>query len=75
MSRSPWEASAIGDLCGRCLDAFGVPVVYVNSFGRLEPTPGIMGWMMKSVGFRTNGKMKIFAHDGEEILHDQEGRY
>ena len=34
--------------CGLYVDAFGVPVVYVNSKGSLEYMPGMMGAMMKT---------------------------
>ena len=54
----------------RCLlyvDAFGVPVVYVNSTGSLETMPGIMGTMMKKHGFRMNGMSKIYAHSSKPI--------
>ena len=54
----------------RCLlyvDAFGVPVVYVNSTGSLETMPGIMGTMMKKHGFRMNGMSRIYAHSSKPI--------
>ena len=49
------------------VDAFGVPVVYVNSTGALEYMPGKMGAMMAKHGFRMNGLSKIYAHDAKEI--------
>lgn len=57
----------------RCLmyvDAFGVPVVYVNSKGKLENMPGIMGAMMKKHGFKMNGMSKIYAAEGNPIHTD-----
>ncbi|XCP86381.1 carbon-nitrogen hydrolase family protein [Roseburia hominis] len=54
----------------RCLmyvDAFGVPVVYVNSKGSLEYMPGKMGAMMKRHGFKMNGMSKIYAPDAIAI--------
>ncbi|HHT25612.1 MAG TPA: carbon-nitrogen hydrolase family protein [Clostridiaceae bacterium] len=57
----------------RCLmyvDAFGVPVVYVNSKGSLEYMPGKMGAMMKRHGFRLNGMSKIYAPDAVPIPVD-----
>lgn len=47
--------------CQMYVDAFGVPVVYVNSVGNLEYMPGMMGSMMKKHGFRMNGMSKIYA--------------
>ncbi len=49
------------------VDAFGVPVVYVNSRGSLEYMPGMMGAMMKKHGFRMNGLRKIYADGAEPI--------
>lgn len=54
----------------RCLmyvDAFGVPVVYVNSKGSLEYMPGKMGKMMKNHGFRMNGMSRIYAVNAAPI--------
>ena len=53
--------------CRMYVDAFGVPVVYVNSRGSLEYMPGMMGAMMKRRGFRMNGMSKIYA-DGAEAI-------
>ena len=49
------------------VDAFGVPVVYVNSKGSLEFMPGMMGAMMKWHGFRMTGMSKIYADQSEPI--------
>ena len=49
--------------CRMYVDAFHVPVVYVNSTGSLEYMPGMMGWMMKKHGFRMNGMSRIYADD------------
>ena len=49
------------------VDAFGVPVVYVNSVGSLEYMPGMMGAMMKKHGFRMNGMSKIYSVNGIPI--------
>lgn len=54
-------------LCGTYMDAFGVPVVYVNSFGKLEYMPGTMGKMMADHGFRMNGRSKIYFSEGQGI--------
>lgn len=57
----------------RCLayvEAFGVPVVYVNSKGDLEYMPGKMGAMMKKRGFRMNGMSRIYAETAVPIKTD-----
>ena len=54
----------------RCMmyaEAFGVPVVYVNSKGHLEYMPGMMGAMMEKHGFRMNGMSRIYANDAIPI--------
>ena len=48
-------------------DAFGVPVVYVNSTGALEHMPGKMGAMMEKRGFRLNGLTKIYDPTAKPI--------
>ncbi len=53
--------------CMMYVDAFAVPVVYVNSVGSLEYMPGMMGAMMKKHGFRMNGMSRIYANDGIPI--------
>jgi predicted amidohydrolase len=53
--------------CMQYVDAFGVPVVYVNCKGSLEYMPGKMGAMMKKYGFRMNGMSKIYAPDAVPI--------
>ncbi len=55
-------------LCMSYLEAFDLPVVYVNSLGRLEYMPGLMGSMMKKAGFTMNGKSKIYASAGKPIV-------
>lgn len=54
-------------LCNTYLNAFNVPVIYVNSFGKLEDMPGRMGSMMKKAGFQMNGKTKIYTSNNEII--------
>lgn len=49
------------------VNAFGVPVVYVNSVGSLEYMPGKMGELMKIAGFSMNGMSKIYALESKEI--------
>lgn len=53
--------------CGRYAEAFGVPVVYVNSVGALEYMPGKMGRMMDKAGFRMNGRTKIYGVNDASI--------
>lgn len=53
--------------CRMYVDAFGVPVVYVNSRGSLEYMPGMMGTMMKKHGFRMNGLSRIYANGAKPI--------
>ena len=53
--------------CMKYVEAFGVPVVYVNSKGSLEYMPGMMGAMMQKHGFRMNGMSRIYANDAVPI--------
>ena len=53
--------------CMMYVHAFGVPVVYVNSVGKLEYMPGMMGRMMERAGFRMNGMSKIYGLELNEI--------
>lgn len=53
--------------CGIYEEAFGVPVVYVNSKGRLEYMAGRMGRMMEKAGFSMNGRSKIYCQNGTAI--------
>ena len=52
------------------IEAFGVPVVYLNSIGELEYMPGKMGAMMKKYGFRMNGMSRIYAPKSVPINTD-----
>ncbi|MBR4462426.1 MAG: carbon-nitrogen hydrolase family protein [Erysipelotrichaceae bacterium] len=56
--------------CMLYVDAFEVPVVYVNSTGKLEYMPGMMGYMMEKHGFRMNGMSKIYGKDLSVIETD-----
>lgn len=56
--------------CTTYMKAFDIPVVYVNSKGKLEYMPGIMGRMMEKAGFMMNGKSKIYALSGKSIEVD-----
>jgi omega-amidase len=59
-------------LCNTYADAFMVPVIYINSVGKLEYMPGKMGAMMKKAGFTMNGKSKIYTSNGHMISCDVE---
>lgn len=67
------EEAGRDHLCGLYQGAFGVPVVYVNSWGRLEAMPGLMGSLMKWSGFRMNGRSRIYGGQGQVIPLDWEG--
>ncbi len=56
--------------CNLYKDAFQVPVIYVNSVGKLEYMPGIMGKLMKKSKFTMNGKTKIYTIEGNLIYAD-----
>lgn len=56
--------------CMKYVEAFDVPVVYVNSVGKLEHMPGTMGMLMKMAKFRMNGHSKIYARYSTEISSD-----
>lgn len=64
------EIAANDFLCNAYVNAFSVPVVYINSVGKLEYMPGKMGSMMKKAGFTMNGKSKIYAIGGKNISCD-----
>lgn len=53
--------------CNLYSDAFGVPVIYVNSVGKFEYMPGIMGRLMKWLKFTMNGQTKIYAAGGKSV--------
>lgn len=53
--------------CNAYLNAFDVPVVYVNSVGKLDFMLGKTGKMMMSAGFRLNGHIKIYSRTGKAI--------
>jgi omega-amidase len=62
------EEIKTNDLLGTTyMDAFGIPVVYVNCKGKLEYMPGRMGHMMSKAGFAMTGKTKIYAQSGINI--------
>lgn len=44
-------------------------MVYVNSRGKLEYMPGLMGRLMKKLKFTMNGKTKIYIKEGIKITN------
>lgn len=61
------EIAANDYFCGLYQQAFGVPVVYVNSVGPLEYMPGMMGRLMARAGFCMNGRSKLYHQGGREL--------
>lgn len=61
------EKSTNDYFCGEYLKAFNVPVVYVNSVGKLDFMLGKTGKMMAKAGFRLNGLSKIYCNDNSVI--------
>lgn len=49
------------------LEAFGMPVVYVNSTGQMPPMLGVTGKLMRRAGFKLNGRSRIYSHCGAPI--------
>lgn len=69
--RKPQEEMSNNDFfCETYMNAFGVPVVYVNSKGKLEYMPGKMGLLMAKAGFIMNGRSKIYSKFGTGISTD-----
>lgn len=63
------EEAKINDyFCNLYQDAFKVPVIYINSIGKLEYMPGMMGRLMKKLKFTMNGKTKIYTTVGDKII-------
>lgn len=57
-------------LCNRYVQAFGVPVMYVNSVGRMDYMPGTTGQLMVKSGFRLNGLSQIYSRQGNPLSTD-----
>lgn len=53
--------------CETYMNAFHIPVIYVNSIGKLEHMPGKMGRMMGKSGFLMNGRSQIYSPTGNSI--------
>lgn len=56
--------------CNAYQRAFDVPVVYVNSIGKMDFMLGKTGRMMMNAGFRLNGLSKIYSDSGVPIESD-----
>lgn len=61
------EQAVVDGFCGAYAAAFGVPVVYVNSKGTLDPMLGRTGKLMARAGFALNGMSKIYSAAGEPL--------
>ena len=57
-------------LCNKYVQAFGVPVMYVNSVGRMDYMPGTTGQLMVKSGFRLNGLSQIYSRQGNPLSTD-----
>lgn len=58
------EQWTIDYICREYQSAFGVPVVFVNSRGKLDYMMGVTGKMMMKAGFCLNGMSAIYTKDG-----------
>lgn len=56
--------------CDAYQRAFDIPVVYINSIGKMDFMLGKTGKMMMDAGFRLNGLSKIYASSGTSIQSD-----
>jgi len=66
--KEPNKERQVTDYIGNMyLDAFQVPVCYVNSTGELDFIRGISGKMIKKAGFRLNGLSKIYVSQKSSI--------
>ncbi|NLO35361.1 MAG: carbon-nitrogen hydrolase family protein [Clostridiaceae bacterium] len=71
-SQKPGVEQLLNDaLCQAYLDAFGVPVVYVNSTGQMPAMLGMTGKLMRGAGFKLNGLSRIYSQDGTVIRTKQ----
>ncbi|MBD3108701.1 carbon-nitrogen hydrolase family protein [Bacillus sp. AGMB 02131] len=61
------ERAVIDYMCQTYAEAYHVPVVYVNSVGKLDPMLGLTGKLMAKEGFVLNGLSKIYHFEGEEL--------
>lgn len=57
------EQRTIDYFCTEYQNAFGVPVVYANSKGKLDYMMGKTGRMMMKAGFSLNGMSTVYASD------------
>lgn len=61
------EKRGIDYICNQYVEAFQVPVVYVNSRGKLDYMMGKTGALMAKAGFVLNGMTHIYGLSGKEI--------
>lgn len=61
------EQAVVDGFCGAYAMTFGVPVVYVNSRGKLDPMLGRTGKLMAKAGFALNGMSKIYSTTGKPL--------
>ena len=59
-------------ICNTYKEAFGVPVCYVNSVGKMDFMLGRTGKMMHSAGFKLNGLSKIYCSGGTAVKSEVE---
>lgn len=62
------ELKTNNHFCNAYLKAFEVPVVYVNSIGKLDYMLGNTGKMMMNAGFHLNGYSKIYSQEGKSLI-------
>jgi omega-amidase len=55
------------DLCNTYVEAFDVPVCYVNSIGKMGFMLGMTGKLMKRAGFQLNGLSRIYSAHGTPL--------
>ena len=67
--KAPEKEQEYNDMfCEKYEKAFRVPVVYVNSVGKLEYMKGKMGALMRKKGFTMNGMTKIYCESGTSLI-------
>jgi len=64
------ERATNDSFCNAYERAFDIPVVYVNSVGKMDFMLGKTGKMMMRAGFRLNGLSKIYSSRGTSIQFD-----
>jgi predicted amidohydrolase len=62
------EKKTVDSFCKKYLDAFDVPVIYVNSVGKLDFMLGKTGKMMGKAGFVLGGMSAIYHKQGRSLV-------